>query len=55
LDGECQKAFDKVKYALTHAFVLALPTFGTPFEVICNASIIGIGAFLLKKRTTDSF
>jgi hypothetical protein len=46
---ECQEAFDKVKYALIHAPVLALPTFGEPFEVICDASIVGIGTILLQK------
>jgi hypothetical protein len=40
----CQEAFDKVKYALTHAFVLALPIFCEPFEVNCNAFMVGIGA-----------
>ena len=39
-----------MKYALTHAPVLALPTFGEPFEVICDASIVGIDAILLQKR-----
>ena len=46
---KCQEAFDKVKYALTHTPVLALPTFGEPFEVICDTSIVGIGAILLQK------
>ena len=45
---DCQKTFDKVTYALTHAPVLVLPTFGEPFEVICNASIVGIGAIILQ-------
>ena len=40
---ECLEAFDKVKYALTHTLILALPTFSEPFKVICDASIVGIG------------
>jgi hypothetical protein len=52
---ECQEAFYKVKYALTHAPVLALPTFGEPFEVIFDASIVGIGAILLQKGRPIAF
>jgi hypothetical protein len=45
---QCQKAFDGVKHALTHAPVLAMPDFTRPstMEVLCDASIIGIGAVL---------
>ena len=44
-----------MKYALTHAPVLALPTFGEPSEFICNAFIVGIGVIVLQKKTTDIF
>jgi hypothetical protein len=44
-----------VKYALTHASVLALPTFGEPFEVICDASIVGIGAIFLQQGRPIAF
>jgi hypothetical protein len=52
---EYHEAFDKVKYALTHAPVLALPTFDESFEVIRNASIVGIGAILLQKGRPIAF
>ena len=52
---ERQEAFDKVKYALTHAHVLALPTFGEFFEVICDVFIVGIGTISFTKKTTNSF
>ena len=52
---ECQKTFDKMKYVLTLALVLALPTFIKPFEVICDASIIGIDRFFLQKRRPIAF
>ena len=47
--ANCQKAFEKVKHALTHAPVLALPDFSKPFEVSCDASIQGLGAVFYKK------
>ena len=47
---KCQKAFEDVKHALTHAPVLALPNFLHPFVVECDASIEGIGAVLLQNN-----
>ena len=44
---QCQESFEGVKYALTHAPVLSLPIFGERFEVICDASLLGIGVVLL--------
>ena len=49
------RVFNNVKYALTHAPVLALPTFNEPFEVVCGASIVGIGVILLQKRRSIAF
>jgi hypothetical protein len=45
---QCKKYFEEVKYVLTHAPVLILPTFGEKFEVICDALLIGIGVVLLQ-------
>jgi hypothetical protein len=46
----CQTAFDGVKWALTHAPVLAVPDplRAQHLEVICDASITGVGAVLLQ-------
>ena len=43
---QCQESFEGVKYALTDARVLNLPIFDERFEIICDASLLGIGAVL---------
>jgi hypothetical protein len=52
---QCQESFEGVKYALTHAPALSLPIFGERFEVICDASLLGIGAVLLQKGRPIAF
>ena len=46
---KCQEAFEKVKTLLTEAPVLKLPDPDKPFEVICDASIVGVGAVLMQE------
>jgi hypothetical protein len=53
--GEAQqKAFDTLKGKLTPAPILSLPDFNKTFEIGCDASGIGIGAFLMQKRRSRS-
>ncbi|GBG87457.1 hypothetical protein CBR_g45515 [Chara braunii] len=47
---ECETAFRKLKYALTHYEVLKLPDPDKPFVVTTNASQYGIGAVLTQKE-----
>ncbi|KAJ9524664.1 hypothetical protein QJQ45_024262 [Haematococcus lacustris] len=47
-DDSCEAAFRGVKHALSNAPVLALPDFSKQFQVICDASVTGIGAVLMQ-------
>jgi hypothetical protein len=53
--SECQEAFEKVKHALTNAHVLAPPELGKPFEVVSDASGVGLGAVLLQDGRPVAF
>jgi hypothetical protein len=53
--SECQEAFEKVKHALTNAPVLAPPDLGKPFELVLDASGVGLGAILLQDGRPVAF
>jgi transposase InsO family protein len=49
---QCQKAFEDLKYALTHPPALKIPEFGKEFEIACDSSISGIGWSLSQRDET---
>ncbi|CAI7770301.1 unnamed protein product [Closterium sp. NIES-53] len=52
---QCQKAFEKVKHKLTNAPVLVLPNPQKPYEVVTDASMVGLGAVLLQEGRPVAF
>jgi hypothetical protein len=52
---ECERAFENVKDALTHAPVLILPKLGEPFEVVTDVSLLESGAVLLQGSKPIAF
>jgi len=51
----CHTAFHGVKTALTSSHVLVLPDYSKPLEVVCDASVTGIGAVLLQEGRPVAF
>ena len=48
-DEDCQKSFEELKSYFTTAPIVRAPNWKLPFEVICNASDLTIGAFLWQR------
>jgi hypothetical protein len=54
-DTTCDASFLAVKIALAKAPVLEHPDFNKPFDVICDASVHGVGAVLLQECKPIAF
>jgi hypothetical protein len=52
---KCEAAFHTLKRHLTEAPLLATPDFSKPFEVVCDASTIAVGAILLQEDRPIAF
>ena len=53
--SQCEESFEGIKYALIHAPILILPKFGERFEVICDASMVGVEPVLLQDGKLIAF
>ncbi|XP_070003437.1 uncharacterized mitochondrial protein AtMg00860-like [Nicotiana sylvestris] len=45
-NDECMKAFELLKYKLTTTPIITTPNWSLPFELMCNASDVMVGAVL---------
>ena len=49
-DQDCQRSFDELKAYLTTAPIVRAPNWELPFEVMCDASYLAIGAVLRQRE-----
>ena len=49
-DQDCQRSFDELKAYLTTAPIVRAPNWELPFEVMCEASYLAIGAVLRQRE-----
>ncbi|KAI5381833.1 hypothetical protein KIW84_UN0396 [Lathyrus oleraceus] len=49
-DSKCEEGFQELKRRLTTAPILILPSSSEPFEVYCDASLLGLGGVLMQNK-----
>ena len=54
-DGDCQKSFEELRSHLTTAPIVRAPNWQLPFEVICDARDLSIGAVLGRREGGKSY
>ncbi|KAA0067087.1 Retrovirus-related Pol polyprotein from transposon 412 family [Cucumis melo var. makuwa] len=50
-DQKCNYTFQTIKDALTSMLILITPDWSQPFELMCDASDMVLGLYLVKRRT----
>ncbi|WJZ84376.1 hypothetical protein VitviT2T_003982 [Vitis vinifera] len=54
-DEKCQKSFEELKQFLTTALIVRAPNWKLPFEVMCDASDLAMGAVLGQREDGKSY
>ncbi|XP_070007263.1 uncharacterized protein [Nicotiana sylvestris] len=54
-NDECMKAFELLKYRLTTTPIITAPNWSLPFELICDASDVAVGARCVPKVLSRGF
>ena len=55
MDLECQQRFEELKTHLTTALIVRAPNWQLPFEVMCDASDLAVGAVLGQMLTGSEY
>ena len=54
-DSKCEEGFQELKRRLTTAPILILPSPSEPFEVYCDASLLGLGGVLMQNKQVIAY
>ena len=54
-DSKCEEGFQELKRRLTTAPILILPSPSEPFEVYCDASLLGLGGVLMQNKQVVAY
>ena len=54
-ESKCEEGFQELKRRLTTAPILILPSSSEPFEVYCDASLLGLGGVLMQNKQVVAY